>query len=118
MPKIIVTLTKANSDPWIVSSKDLLTNFIEEERLQKLKPYMDYVLALPGYSYEQSLAETYIDGDTSVTAICFDTEANMLSAKELLFGSNLDPVIQTRNSFIRDKMQSANITYVRVITTQ
>jgi hypothetical protein len=118
MPKITVTLTKANSDPWIISSKDLLQNFTEEERLQILKPYMDYVMALPGYSYEQSLSETYIDGDTSVTTICFDTEANMLSAKELLFGSNLDPVVQSRNNFIKDKIQSANVVYNRVITTQ
>lgn len=119
MNKIKITLTKANSDPWILGNKDFaIQGFTEEERLQYLKPYMDYVKALPGYSYEQSLIETYIDGDTSVTMICFDTEANMLSAKDLLFGANLDTVVQSRNNFIRNKLQAANVTYNRTITTE
>jgi hypothetical protein len=118
MPKIVITLTKANADPWIISSKDSLQDFTEEEKLQVLKPYFDYLKALPGYSYEQSLAETYVDGDTSVTTICFDTEANMLSAKELLFGNNVNSVVQNRNTFMKNKVQSANVVYNRVITTQ
>lgn len=119
MNKIKITLTKANSDPWIISTKDTVTqNFTEEERLQYLKPYFDYINSLPGYSYQQSLAESYVDGDISVTVMCFDTETNMLSAKDLLFGTNVDTVVHSRNTFIRNKLQSANVAYNRIITTE
>ncbi len=113
--KIIVKLIKNEDDPWILTKQDLLPSlFTQEEIATHISPFFAYIRTLPGYLAEE--ASNVIEGNISTTTIAFDTYENMLNGKEKLFGDDLDETVVNKNNFFKQKMQEANVTYIKQIT--
>lgn len=113
MARILITITKQNDDPWILIKRDLIQDIFSQEEIDNtIKPYFQYIKALPGYIYEQSSVE--ITGNTSVSTMVFDTIENAANAYVKLYPANeqtLEQVVKNKNQLIKQKMQEAGVHY-------
>lgn len=119
MSKIITEIVKQENDPWILIEKNIIDAgqiFTQEEFDTVIRPFLAFVRELPGYDYFSQ--ETVIEGNQATITMVFDTIADMLTAKDRLFSANTTDIeVINKNLLLRNKMQSANVTYnIRILT--
>jgi hypothetical protein len=115
--KIVVTTTKRENDPWIRLDKDnILSHFSVEQVREVFVPYFRYADSMPGYLPQQSTWIT--EGNTQKSIISFDSNENMLAAKDKLFGDNLEEVVIAKNNLRIAKQQELDVQYTTTITTE
>lgn len=113
MAQIIVTITKQESDPWILLKKEIVNDIFSQEEINNItKPYIEYIKTLQGYDYSQSFID--IVGNTATTHMFFDTLENASNAFVKLYPDNeqtLEQVVKNKNTLIKQKMQEAGVQY-------
>jgi hypothetical protein len=115
--KIVVTTTKQENDPWIRLDKDnILTYFSAQEVREVFVPYFRYADSMPGYLPQQSAWVT--EGNTQKSIISFDSNENMLAAKNNLFGDSVSEVVVAKNNLRLSKQQELGVQYTTTITTE
>lgn len=117
MAKIIVTVTKRESDPWILLKKDMVNQIFTQDEIDLIiRPYINYVKSLPGYLYDQS--SVTINGNTAVSEMVFDTNENLESAYPNLFGIDVNEIVKNKNLLVRAKVLAAGAQYQVNITKE
>jgi len=115
--KIVVTTTKRENDPWIRLDKNNILNFFSVEEVQEVfVPYFRYADSMPGYLPQESAWTT--EGNTRKSTISFDSNENMLSAKDKLFSDNVEEIVAEKNRVRLAKEQELGVEYTTTITTE
>lgn len=110
MPRIITTITKQPSDPWIILKEGMTSDIFSEEEINNIiLPYVEYVRSLLGIITPETLST--IENDTFTSTLSFDTIENTSLAYSKLFGTELDPIVVAKNNLLKQKMTSANLVY-------
>ena len=109
MAKLITRMTKRPGDQWILMSDTSL--FTEDEIANIITPYFDYVKSLPGIKIQTPPPAPVMYDDTLEGTLQFETEADALNARELLFFKPTDPAVLNKNALMRQKMQTAGAVY-------
>lgn len=110
MPKIITTITKQSSEPWIILKEGMSSDiFSEEERNNIILPYIEYVRSLPGIISDETLST--VENNTFTSILSFDTIEHTTAAYNKLFGAQLDAIVVAKNDLLKQKMTSSNLRY-------
>lgn len=109
MAKLIIKLTKQPQDPWILLSDT--SQFTQEEIDTIITPYYDYVKTLPGIQVQTPFPEPVITDNTSVSTLLFDTNKDIIVARDKLFLEPKDAAVINKNALIRQKLMAAGVKY-------
>lgn len=105
-------VVKNESDPWITIEKDTLKEtFTQEEIDTIIVPFFNFLWALPGYV--ESINTTSASENKKITNLVFDSYENMMSAINVLYGPNANPVVVAKNNLLNEKIQQAGAVYTR-----
>jgi hypothetical protein len=107
MPKIVTTITKKPTDPWILITTPEMFTTSEMDNI--MWPYIYYVKDLPGFI--PGLKTNNIYDNVFVNEIHFDTENNLNNAFSKLFGANLDERVVRKNALLKQKTSEAGVEY-------